>query len=158
MMNRKHKHEEELEFQIAPMVDVLLVLLVFFITITSASQLKSDKSLALPVAKYGIEKKKSTDRAAVILNVRAKDSGGNYIKDAGGNLAGNVTLDNIQYPNLDTLVPVLEPIYKKNNNLRAVIRADKDILAAYIQKVMTACANAGIQDITFAVLNKGDDV
>ena len=40
----------EPEFQIAPMIDVLLVLLVFFMSITSAEVLKVDKNIRLPVS------------------------------------------------------------------------------------------------------------
>jgi biopolymer transport protein ExbD len=40
----------EPEFQIAPMIDVLLVLLVFFVMITSAEVLKVDKNLTLPIS------------------------------------------------------------------------------------------------------------
>ena len=149
MRLRKQPHHEELEFQIAPMVDVLLVLLVFFITITSASQLRSDKSLHLPVAKNGVEKKKETGRAEAILNVR-------WLANEGKEGKGTVTMDDIKYEKVDDLVPVLTPLYKKNNALRALIRADKEALASYIQKVMTACAQAGIVNITFATLNKED--
>ena len=39
----------EPEFQIAPMIDVLLVLLIFFMSITSAEVLKVDKNIVLPV-------------------------------------------------------------------------------------------------------------
>ena len=38
----------EPEFQVAPMIDVLLTILVFFMTITSAQVLKVDKSIQLP--------------------------------------------------------------------------------------------------------------
>ena len=40
----------EPEFQVAPMVDVLLTILVFFMMITSAQVLKVDKTITLPVA------------------------------------------------------------------------------------------------------------
>ena len=40
----------EPEFQIAPMIDVLLVLLVFFMSITSAEVLKVDQNIVLPVS------------------------------------------------------------------------------------------------------------
>ena len=41
----------EPEFQVAPMIDVLLVILVFFMTITSTQVLKVDKTISLPIAK-----------------------------------------------------------------------------------------------------------
>ncbi len=50
------------------MIDVLLTILVFFMTITSAQVLKVDKSIELPIAKDA--QKKDNTRAEAILNVR----------------------------------------------------------------------------------------
>src|SRR4029077_13096658 len=58
----------EPEFQIAPMVDVLLVLLIFFMSITSAQVLKVDKTIELPVSANSL--KKDTQRAEAIVNVK----------------------------------------------------------------------------------------
>ena len=58
----------EPEFQIAPMIDVLLVLLIFFMSITTAQVLKVDKNITLPVAENG--SKKDNTRAEAIVNVR----------------------------------------------------------------------------------------
>ena len=58
----------EPEFQVAPMIDVLLTILVFFMTITSAQVLKVDKSIQLPIAKDA--QKKDNTRAEAVLNVR----------------------------------------------------------------------------------------
>src|SRR5690242_18865736 len=58
----------EPEFQVAPMIDVLLTILVFFMTITSAQVLKVDKTIQLPIAKDA--QKKDNSRAEAILNVR----------------------------------------------------------------------------------------
>src|SRR3954466_16163098 len=60
----------EPEFQVAPMIDVLLTILVFFMTITSAQVLKVDKTIRLPIAKDA--QKKDNTRAEAIVNVRWK--------------------------------------------------------------------------------------
>src|SRR3954468_19961038 len=57
----------EPEFQVAPMIDVLLVILVFFMTITSAAVLKVDKTITLPVAPNAL--KKDNSRAEAVVNV-----------------------------------------------------------------------------------------
>ena len=59
----------EPEFQIAPMIDVLLVLLIFFMSITSAQVLSIDKEIQLPVAKDAKKKEKDVQNEAN-LNVR----------------------------------------------------------------------------------------
>src|ERR671933_2382174 len=58
----------EPEFQVAPMIDVLLTILVFFMTITSAQVLKVDKTIQLPIAKDA--QKKDNSRAETVVNVR----------------------------------------------------------------------------------------
>ena len=58
----------EPDFQIAPMIDVLLVMLIFFMTITSAQVLRVDKNIKLPMAPDA--QKKDNSRAEAIINVR----------------------------------------------------------------------------------------
>jgi Biopolymer transport protein ExbD/TolR len=58
----------EPDFQIAPMIDVLLVMLIFFMTITSAQVLRVDKNIQLPTAPNA--SRKDTSRAEAVLNVR----------------------------------------------------------------------------------------
>ena len=58
----------EPEFQIAPMIDVLLVMLIFFMSITTTQVLKVDKAVQLPVAPNAI--KRDQTRSEAIVNVR----------------------------------------------------------------------------------------
>lgn len=142
MRCRKPMQVEELEFQIAPMVDVLLCLLVFFIMITSASVLRSDRTLKLPVAANST--KKESARSEAIINVRWSDE----------TKKGTATLGATRYDNLDLMLPELAPRYEANHAYRAVIRADRACPAQYVEKVMAVCAQAGIQDISFSVMNR----
>ena len=59
--------EGEPEFQVAPMIDVLLVLLIFFMSITSSQVLKVDKNISLPVASHGV--KRDDKAAAGLINI-----------------------------------------------------------------------------------------
>ena len=69
----------EPEFQIAPMIDVLLVLLIFFMSITSSQVAKIDKEITPPVA--GAAKKKEKNLANEgIINVRGGRVGGQLSK------------------------------------------------------------------------------
>src|ERR1700761_3187409 len=63
--------EEDPEFQIAPMIDILLVLLVFFMSISSTEVLQSNDKVKLPVAKDAKDKDKKNNGASglSILNV-----------------------------------------------------------------------------------------
>ena len=133
------------------MIDVLLTILIFFMTITSAQVLKVDKSIKLPVA-VDAQKKDST-RAEAIINVRWQPA---------LNKAEFVHDDKV-YPRASEMVPALkiakETAEKKitdgqNPNFRVVIRGDREAPALYISQAMNAAGEAGIADISFSAASK----
>ena len=139
----------EPEFQIAPMIDVLLVILIFFMTITSAQVLKVDKTIELPIAKDA--QKKDNSRAETVVNVRWKDKRAEFV------------FDDRVYRQASEIVELLKTAKltgeKKitagaNPTFRAVIRGDRDVPALYVSQAMNACAEAGISDISFSAVNK----
>ena len=141
----------EPEFQVAPMVDVLLTILVFFMMITSAQVLKVDKTITLPVAPDA--QKMDTKRSEVIINVRwlADVKKAQFvIDDRVYTTAGELTSP------LKTAKAIGEKKVAKSENptFRAVIRGDQDAPALYISQAMNACGDAGITDISFSALNK----
>jgi biopolymer transport protein ExbD len=139
----------EPEFQVAPMIDVLLTILVFFMTITSAQVLKVDKTITLPIAKDA--QKKDNSRAEAIVNVRWKDKKAQFV------------FDDRVFPLASGMVELLKTAKvtgeKKvtgtaNPVFRAVIRGDRDVPAIFVSQAMSACAEAGITDISFSAVNK----
>ena len=143
--------EGEPEFQVAPMIDVLLTILIFFMTITSAQVLKVDKSIKLPVAADA--QKKDNQRSEAIVNVRWNPA----TKKA------SFVYDDKVYTLSSQLVPLLKvakaagdkKITKsQNQQFRIVIRGDQDVPAVHVSEVMSAAAEAGIADTSFAAVNK----
>jgi len=141
----------EPEFQVAPMIDVLLVLLVFFMMITSAQVLKVDKSIELPVSKNAV--KKDTKQSEVIINVRWDSTIQKPI----------YVVDDHVYYEAKEIVPVLKQhkIESDKNPLkidappfRAVIRGDLNCPDIHIAHAMNSCADAGIADVSFSAVNK----
>jgi len=140
----------EPEFQIAPMIDVLLVILIFFMIITSTQVLKVDKSISLPIAPNA--QKKDNARAEAIVNVRWRDG-----------KRAEFVFDDRLYPNATAMVEPLRSAKitgeknitaDENPTFRAVIRGDRDVPALYVSQAMNACAEAGISDISFSAVNK----
>ena len=139
------------EFQIAPMIDVLLVLLIFFMSITTAQVLKVDKNITLPVAEHG--SKKDNTRAEAIVNVRW---------DAAKKKAF-YTYDDKPFPEISKLSAALAAAKKasdiignkgKNPEFRVVIRGDRAGNSRSVALAMNAAAEAGISDISFSTANK----
>ena len=134
----------EPEFQIAPMIDVLLVLLIFFMSITSSQVAKIDKEITPPVAGAAKKKEDKNMTNEAIVNVRWNNSRQQAI----------VMYQDKQYPETDTLVEILQTIKGRNPTYRIIIRGDKALPAVEIQKVMAVIAQAGIDDISFSALNQ----
>lgn len=141
--------EGEPEFQIAPMIDVLLVLLVFFVAITSAEVLKVDKGLTLPVSPSAKERDPENSKSEMAINVRW-DQGTNK---------GVLVVDDKVYDNWEELIPYLENRAEfikttRNTSLRVVVRADKGLPAGEVQRIMNVIGMAGIADIAFSASNR----
>lgn len=134
----------EPEFQIAPMIDVLLVLLIFFMSITTAEVLKVDKNIVLPVSPHANKRDPEMTKHEIAINVRW---------DAKANKA-YVKVDDRDFPNLAELTPILAARKEKDPKMRAVIRGDRLVPAIEIQRVMYVVGEGGISDISFAASNK----
>ena len=134
--------EGEPEFQVAPMVDVLLTILIFFMTITSAQVLKVDKTIKLPVAPNA--QKKDNSRAEGIVNVRWDPVG----------QAVSYTFDDRVYAHVEDLIPILKTRHDGNAKYRGVIRGDRKVPALAVSRVMNVFGEAGISDISFSAVNK----
>lgn len=143
--------EGEPEFQIAPMIDVMLVLMIFFMSITTAQVLRVDNSITLPVAEHGV--RKDNMRAEAIVNVRW---------DADQRKAV-YSYNEKPYTDLKELASALSAARKasgksassrENPEFRVVIRGDREGNVRSVTSAMNAAAEAGIADISFSTLNK----
>jgi biopolymer transport protein ExbD len=134
----------EPEFQIAPMIDVLLVLLIFFMSITSAEVLKVDKDIVLPISPNAKKREPEMSKHELAVNVRWDDKTKKAV----------VKVDDIAYPNITDLVPRLKEKVTADPKIRAVIRGDRNLPAIEIQRVMDIVGQGGIADISFAASNK----
>lgn len=134
----------EPEFQIAPMIDVLLVLLVFFVMITSAEVLKVDKALTLPISPNAKAREPEMAKHEYAVNLRYDQSGNKAI----------LVVDDRIFTDWQELVPILQENKKRDEKLRVVVRGDASVPAGEIQRAMNLIGEAGIADIAFASSNK----
>jgi biopolymer transport protein ExbD len=131
----------EMEFQVAPMVDVLLVLLLFFMATTTTEVITQTADLNLPKADQtkATEKGTNTD---LVINVE-KLNFGITVKE----------FSNTPFDDPDKVVPLLRGWAQKAREtgkpVRVVIRADEKTPFQRISGIMKACADAGILDVVF---------
>ena len=138
------------EFQIAPMIDVLLVLLVFFMSITTAQVLKVEK-LALPVAPNALKRDMMRNEAIVNVKWDAATQKATYFLEGRGYKEMKLVAEQlVLLKRINASTPVKGP----NPEYRVVIRGDRDVDALTINQVLNAAGEAGIADVTFAVYNR----
>ncbi len=139
------------EINVTPMIDVLLVLLIFFMSITTTQVLKVDKAIALPIAPNAI--KKDTSRSEAVINVRWDPA----------KKKATYLMDEKEYRDMPDLRKALVAAKKtgeaqvtksENPTFRVVIRGDREANALSVSRAMNAAAEAGISDISFSSVNK----
>jgi len=136
--------EEDPEFQIAPMIDILLVLLVFFMSISSTEVLQQVGSIELPVAEDGRDV--SEDAKQVVINIEWLP----------GEI-GRIIVSEQKYANAEALKPLLARNLAAVPSTRVLIRADQDVRYEFMRSVMKAVAEVGIGNVTFSTVNKEED-
>jgi biopolymer transport protein ExbD len=139
---RQPEVEADPEFQIAPMIDILLVLLVFFMSISSTEVLQSNKDVRLPVAKEAKDAKENPGQ--IIVNLAYSPI----------NNSVAISVNDKDYPSPGDLIPVLQNHIQQNPMVRVLIRADKDVRYATMKSLLEAVGKAGIANVTFSVVDK----
>ena len=129
---------EEPEFQIAPMIDVLLVLLIFFMSSVTRQVARVDKGVDLPVATNAAKQESTRDQSIINVRWNAAEQRASFV------------FEDTPYERLEPLVPILAERKKASESHRIVIRGDRLVPAEKISLAMAAAASAGIADITFA--------
>jgi biopolymer transport protein ExbD len=129
---RAHVYPERIVFQIAPMVDILLFLLVFFILTWNFSRNEAELDVKVPAAQEGKESRRPAGE--VILNVK---------KD------GAIVMN--RRPMLpDELLETLTRIAKLYPDQAVVLRGDENVDYRYVVDVLDICRAANIWNVAFA--------
>jgi biopolymer transport protein ExbD len=118
--------------QLAPLVDVLLLLLIFFLMTWNAA--RNENELDVKVPKASAAKEKSAPIGDVIVNVKTD---------------GNVVVNRrtLSEPDLTTM---LKGLVKLNPDQAVVIRGDEAGAYKNIVNVLNICSEAGVTNVAFA--------
>ena len=133
--NRK-VHRERLGFQMAPMIDILFLLLIFFMSASIFYQLETELSVSVPTADASRDIKR--EPGEIIINITPD---GTII----------VNQRKLALAELTTILTRLSKLYKGQP---VIIRADKKTYHEHVIKVLNACAQCDIWNISFATLKK----
>ncbi len=127
--------KEETSFQMAPMIDMVFLLLVFFMCASHLAQ-QQNIELEIPTAQKAVVPKERPDRWVV-----------NILKDGSIYEGQNLLPDK----NVDLIKKHVEARLAENPELKVYLRADKEAPHKEVKRVMNAMAEAGISDFIFGV-------
>ncbi len=126
------RHMPPVSIQLAPMIDILLLLLSFFIISYQFSKSETELNVSVPTAQEGAEPQQM--RGEIIINILAEG----VIRVEGS------TLNEVQ------LFEKLSKIVKQYENQPVRLRGDGNVAYQRIVEIIDICQKAGVWNISFA--------
>jgi biopolymer transport protein ExbD len=118
--------------QLAPMIDIVFLLLIFFIVTWQFTRSETELSVSVPTAEEGADPQRQ--RGEIVINIL----GDNTIRVEGISV------------NLEQLQQKLALIAQQHENQPVRIRGDGAVAYQRIVEVIDTCQKAGIWNISFA--------
>jgi len=129
---RRHAPLPHPGIQLAPLVDVLLLLLIFFLLTWNAA--RNENELDVKVPKASAAKEKSAPVGDVVVNVKAD---------------GNVVVNRRTLTSAE-LTDLLKSLVALNTEQAVIVRGDEAGAYKNIIGVLNICTEAGITNVAFA--------
>lgn len=137
LAKRRH-HTDDVGFQLAPMIDMTFLLLIFFMVTTRITDQQRLMEIDLPTVRHAAIPDDLTDREIINLGP-----------------AGDIFVGE-RPSGLPTLKDFLRRRYIEFPPLRLYIRADRKTPARAIKQVMAAAAEAGAIEVIFGTHKEAD--
>ena len=132
--------EDELQVDMSPMIDMVFLLLIFFIVASTVIVVKQDPEVNPPVAKFS--KKAKDGKGRIVINVRQD---GTFLAET-----ATVTFDDSKA--IQEYIKERKTI-EEGKGLTPIIhlRGDEKASFTYVRKVIRAAAIAGVDSVIFSV-------
>ena len=127
-------------FNMTPMIDVVFLLIIFFLVSRHLARQEVQLELDLPEAGTG-QRSEEDEMRRVVVNVLPEERPGGRIMVGGRLLAADALADLIGYESRQA-----------DGQLEVRIRSDRKVPYQIVEPVMVACARAGVWKVTFAVV------
>lgn len=129
---RDRSRPVESGFQIAPMIDIVFLLLIFFIVTWNFARWESEIEVQVPSAQEGDETRRAVGE--IIVNVRAD----------------GVVVVNRREMDAEQLLGTLERIASLYPDQAVILRGDQSVEYKHIVEVLDICRQANIWNVAFA--------
>ena len=133
-MKIREEQEETLTLNLTSMIDVVFLLIIFFMVSTTFLNLEKEMDLNLPEAESGRREEREKDE--VIINVLAD---------------GRMKVGQ-QFYEMDELVDRLKQVALANPKTPVTIRGDRETVFQNAVRAMDACGRANLKKISVGIL------
>ena len=136
-MHFKSQFDDDEDINMAPMIDMVFLLLIFFMV--ASHMIKIDKTpVELPQASSSIVPEKISDRT--YITIRSSDTIGEEVE----------FFMNLKNTTIDDIKTKISESFLNNENTSICLRADKFVRHKHIKNIMQICAEIGVSDVIFA--------
>jgi biopolymer transport protein ExbD len=136
-MKVKRRNIRRARIEIIPMIDTIVILLIFYMSFSRFAEAERQAGIQLPIALAGDSFEKLPNQ--IIVNMSSSN---------------NVTVDGRLYK-LNELPGLLRRLQSARPNLNSlVLRANRSLTYQDLSAFMTVCSKAGIADVAFATVPK----
>ena len=123
---------ERTGIQLAPMIDVVFLLLIFFIVLWNYARFETEIDISVPAASAGENPERTIGE--IVVNVKKE---------------GGIIIEGIERTELETL-EMFKSIVAAYQDQALILRGDKEASFDHIVKVLNLCKEANIWNISFA--------
>ena len=121
-------------FALTSMIDLLFILLIFFMTASMYAQFESELNVQVPVSSESVD----TEREATEIIVNVTDDGKFVVNQIERSI-----------PELDDILKTIADVYEGSH---IILRGDKETAWRNMVKVLDACKRADIWNVSFSVI------
>ena len=126
---------ERTGIQLAPMIDVVFLLLIFFIVLWNYARFETEIDISVPAASAGENPERTIGE--IVVNVKKE---------------GGIIIEGIERTELETL-EMFKSIVAAYPDQALILRGDKEASFDHIVKVLNLCKEANIWNISFNRIN-----
>lgn len=123
---------ERTSIQLAPMIDVVFLLLIFFIVLWNYARFETEIDISVPAASAGENPERTIGE--IVVNVRKE---------------GQIIIEGIEKTEEETL-EIFNNIVAAYPDQALILRGDKEASFDHIVKILNLCKKANIWNISFA--------
>jgi biopolymer transport protein ExbD len=142
---------DDCQVDMSPMIDMVFLLLIFFLVNATLIIVEMDKKITVPIARHSDPQKEKLGR--IVINVYGdKHVAKGRFRDAMGTKA---------FPDDEALKDYIEKerqaAEQKGHTARLHLRADEGVHFTYVRRAIRAAAKAGVNEVIFVTIERRQD-